>query len=66
MVGWTYDNAGNLQSDGTTTYTFDALSRLTGTSATGQTRAYAYNGDGTLVSATVNGTATSYAQDLAG
>jgi YD repeat-containing protein len=65
VQGWTYDGAGNLTSDGATTYTYDALGRLTATSATGQSRAYAYNGDGTLVSATINGTTTSYAQDLA-
>ena len=65
-AGWTYDAAGNLTSDGTTSYAFDALGRLTGTAAGSQNRNYAYNGDGTLVSAGVNGTSTSYTQDLAG
>ena len=65
MVGWGYDAAGNLLSDGTTSYTYDALNHLTGASATGQTSAYIYNGDGTLVRQTTNGTTTSYAQDLA-
>ena len=64
--GWTYDAAGNLTSDGTSTYGFDALGRLTGTSATGQTRNYAYNGDGVLASSVANSTSTSYTQDLAG
>src|ERR1039457_7182328 len=63
--GWTYDAAGNLTNDGVTSYGFDALGRLTGTTALGQTRGYAYNGDGTLVSATANGTSTTYTQDLA-
>jgi YD repeat-containing protein len=68
---YTYDLAGNRTSvavNGTqqASYSYDALNRLTATSATGQTRACAYNGDGTIVSATVNGTATTYAQDLAG
>ena len=64
--GSTYDAAGNLTNDGTTTYGYDALGRLTGTTAGSQSRNYAYNGDGTLVSASVNGASTSYTQDLAG
>jgi RHS repeat-associated protein len=66
VIGWTYDAAGNLTNDGTTSYAFDALGRLTGTTATGQTRSYGYNGDNTLTSATVNGASTSYTQDQAG
>jgi RHS repeat-associated protein len=65
VVGWGYDAAGNLLSDGATSYSYDALNHLTGTSATGQDSTYVYNGDGTLVSQTTNGTTTSYAQDLA-
>jgi YD repeat-containing protein len=65
VVGWGYDAAGNLLSDGATSYTYDALNHLTGSSATGRDSSYAYNGDGTLVSQTTNGTTTSYAQDLA-
>jgi YD repeat-containing protein len=64
--GWSYDAAGNLTNDGTTSYAFDALGRLTGTTAGSQDRNYGYNGDGTLVSASINGMSTSYAQDLAG
>jgi len=52
--GWVHDTAGNLTSDGTTSYAFDALGRLTGTAAGSQNRNYAY-GDGALVSAGVNG-----------
>jgi len=33
-VGYSYDNAGNLIADGTTTYTYDALSRITQRSTT--------------------------------
>jgi RHS repeat-associated protein len=65
VVGWSYDAGGNLTSDGTTSYSYDALSHLTGASATGQNNNYVYNGDGMLVSQTTNGTTTSYAQDLA-
>src|SRR6266498_186577 len=32
-AGYSYDNAGNLAADGTTTYTYDALSRTTVRSA---------------------------------
>jgi hypothetical protein len=55
--GWTYDNAGNLLNDGTTTYRYDALGRMTARGTT----SYTYNGDGVLV---FDGT-TRYAQDLA-
>jgi YD repeat-containing protein len=65
VQGWTYDAAGNLTSDGTTTYSYDALGELTGTSAISATRTYSYNGDGTLVAQVAGGTTTSYAQDLA-
>jgi YD repeat-containing protein len=64
--GWTYDAAGNLTGDGTTTYGFDALGRLTGNSSIGRTRNYAYNGDGVLAASVANGTSTRYKQDLAG
>ncbi len=39
------DNAGNLTNDGTSTYTYDALSRMTQRGST----SYTYNGDGVLV-----------------
>ena len=39
----TRDAAGYLTNDGTTGFAYDALGRLTGTSATGQTRNYAYS-----------------------
>jgi RHS repeat-associated protein len=44
----TYDAAGNLTNDGVTSYGYDATNDLTGTTTTGQSRAYSYNGDGTL------------------
>ena len=58
VSGWTYDAAGNLINDGTTTFSYDALNRQTGRGAT----TYSYNGDGVLV---YDGT-TRYTQDLAG
>ena len=48
-----------------TSYNYDTTNDLTGTTTTGQSRAYVYNGDGTLVSQTANGTTTNYTQDLA-
>ncbi len=65
VVGWTYDNAGNLTNDGTTSYSYDATNDLTGTTTGAQTNAYVYNGDGTLVSQNADGTTTNYTQDLA-
>jgi YD repeat-containing protein len=56
---------GNAISDTSRSYTYDALSRLTGLSEGPEQRAYAYNGDGTLISQTVNGATTLLAQDLA-
>ncbi|MFP4441430.1 MAG: RHS repeat domain-containing protein, partial [Chloroflexaceae bacterium] len=57
VIGWSYDAAGNLLSDGATTRSYDALNRLVAHDST----SYPSNGDGVLVS---DGT-TTYAQDLA-
>jgi hypothetical protein len=57
VLGYTYDAAGNLLDDGTVTYAYDALNRLTERAAI----SYSYNGDGVLVD---DGTAQ-YTQDLA-
>ncbi len=57
VIGWSYDAAGNLLSDGTSSRSYDALNRLVAQAGT----SYTYNGDGVLVS---DGT-TTYAQDLA-
>jgi YD repeat-containing protein len=61
VVGWTYDAAGNLTNDGTTTYVYDALNRLTTQGSTTNT----YTGDGTLVAQTTGDTTTCFTQDLA-
>jgi RHS repeat-associated protein len=57
VIGWSYDAAGNLLSDGASTRSYDALNRLVAHDST----SYTYNGDGVLVS---DGT-TTYVQDLA-
>ncbi len=64
VVGWTYDEAGNLLGDGTATFTYDALSRMLTTTNGSEQRAYTYNGDGTLVAQTANGATTRFTQDL--
>jgi len=61
VIGWSYDAAGNLLSDGTTTRSYDALNRLVAQTRRSMLRPYTYNGDGVLVG---DGT-TTYAQDLA-
>jgi len=60
VSGWSYDAAGNLTSDGTTTNTWDALNRLTVQGTTSN----AYNGDGVLVAQTTGSTTITYTQDL--
>jgi RHS repeat-associated protein len=60
----TWDANGNMTGKGAAVYTFDALDRLTEV-VSGTTTQFAYNGDGVRVGKTVNGTATSYVQDLA-
>jgi len=64
-ASYSYDQAGNLLSDGTRNYSYDALDRLTALAGAGATESYGYNGDGTLVTQTVNGIPTAYTQDLA-
>jgi len=66
VVGGTYDAAGNLTGDGTSTNTYDALGRLTAGNVGAQGSTYSYNGDGTLVGQASGGVTTGYAQDLAG
>jgi RHS repeat-associated protein len=62
--GWTYDLAGNLTSDGTATFVYDALNRTTSVTMGSQTRTNTYNGDGALIKQVANGTTTYYSQDL--
>jgi Beta-propeller repeat len=52
MDRWQYDAAGNLLSDGASTYIYDALNRPITTTMWLQQRVASYNGDGTLVSQT--------------
>ena len=52
-----YDSNGNLLSDGTSTYTWNARNHLTAISA-GATASFVYDGFGWRMSKTVGGTAT--------
>lgn len=81
--GWShsYDDAGQLLSDGTTTYTYDAngnligagadgftwdwANRLTGATVNGQNTTYNYDAMNVRVGATVNGAADSFLWDRA-
>ena len=64
-VDYTWDDNGNLLSDGTNTYTYDDANRLNGYSNTETTASYDYNGLGDRLTQTVNGTPTHYTLDLA-
>ncbi|PWW67116.1 RHS repeat-associated protein [Actinokineospora spheciospongiae] len=62
-AGVTYDNDGNLTSDGTTTYTWNARGELTGTSKTGLTGTYSYDAAGNRSARTVGGVTTRFLYD---
>ena len=58
-VAYTYDADGNLLSDGTATYTYNAFDELTGsTQVSGAVTSYAYNALGQRVSSTTSGVLT--------
>lgn len=65
-VNYTWDNNGNLLSDGEYTYTYDHANRLKTVTDGVNTRSYSYNGLGDRVSETVNEVTTDYVLDLAG
>jgi YD repeat-containing protein len=65
VEGWSYDAAGNLLDDGTTTYSYDALKRTLTAATASATRSYTYNGDGVLVWQAANSVESFYTQDLA-
>jgi RHS repeat-associated protein len=59
----TYDGNGNLTSDGTFSYGYDAENRLISASASGLTATYSYDAQGRRKSKTVNGTTTIFVTD---
>jgi RHS repeat-associated protein len=63
-VNYTFDDNGNLLSDGTNTYTYDSANRLTTVNGPSSTVNYAYNGLGDRYTQTVNNQTTTYVLDL--
>jgi RHS repeat-associated protein len=64
-VTYTWDDNGNLTSDGVRSYSYDHANRLTQVTQGSQTTQFAYNGDGIRTSKTVDGDTTQYVLDLA-
>ncbi len=64
-IAYTYDAYGNLTNDGSSTYTYDAASRLISVVKSGITTSYTYDGDGNRLSQTVGTTTTTYVIDTA-
>lgn len=59
ISGYTYDNNGNILSNGESSFTYDELNRMKTTTASEVTTSYGYNGDGYRVSKT-SGEETTY------
>jgi RHS repeat-associated protein len=64
-TGITYDASGNMTSDGTHQYAYDAENRLISVDG-GQTARYIYNADGRRVRATVGSVSVDFIYDLSG
>ncbi len=62
-VTLTYDLNGNLTSDGTTNYTWDARNRLIALAGPAITASFAYDAKGRRISKTINGITTEYHYD---
>jgi len=61
---YTWDDNGNLLSDGVTTYTYNHANRLMSVTEGTNTTTFIYNGLGDRVQETVNGVTTTFALDL--
>ncbi len=61
---YTFDENGNLLSDGEYSYTYDSANRLVGINRDDISVSYAYNGDGTRLQQTANGETLTYTTDL--
>lgn len=65
-VNYTWDNAGNMLTKGSQTFTWNLAGKLSGMTNGAVSASYQYNGDGVRLGKTVNGAATAYLQDIAG
>jgi RHS repeat-associated protein len=65
-TGYLYDANGNLLSDGTRSFTYDALGRLTGVTGPSLSASYTLDGDGNRTSETIDGVSTDFDLDLRG
>jgi RHS repeat-associated protein len=65
LVHYSYDNNGNLLSDGDYTYNYDTANRLTLVADGISSVSYLYNGDGARVAQIEDGLRTDYVQDVA-
>ncbi len=63
-VTYTWDDNGNLLSDGVNTYDYDSANRLKSVSGQSTVSSYHYSGLGDRLSQTVNGVTTNYTLDL--
>jgi RHS repeat-associated protein len=61
---YTWDNNGNLLSNGTNTYTYDPANRLATVSRQQASISYGYNGLGDRLQQTINSQTTNYALDI--
>jgi RHS repeat-associated protein len=66
LVGYTYDTAGNMTLNSSTTYTYDAENRLIWTNSGSSGYRYIYDGDGERVEKCVAATATTACPTTAG
>jgi RHS repeat-associated protein len=63
-VSYTWDNNGNLLSDGVNTYTYDSANRLKAISNQQSAISYSYNGLNDRLQEIVNGSTTTFTMDL--
>jgi YD repeat-containing protein len=63
-VSYSWDDNGNLLSDGITTYSYDHANRLTAVSGQPSAYGFAYNGLGGRLRQTIDGVPTNYTLDL--
>ena len=62
-TNFSYDNNGNMTSDGVNTYTWNARNQLASISGPGLTATFQYDPSGRRINKTINGTSTSYLYD---